>query len=188
MSDNKREHFRVDDMAQVRICYVPRNNVKQVAEEIYHGTGLEGIVLANKKVLESIASLKARDSQLAHVLDAMNEKMDEVLKIAQGGRGEKTPLQPINFSVGGCRFYTNEAYSLNEAIDITIHFSNNEEIRALALVKNMLKAKENKYGQYEMAVQFRAISKANSAVIERHVMMKQQEELKARAAAKQNHE
>ncbi len=188
MSDNKREYFRVDDMAQVQIRYVPRNNVKQVAEEIYYGTGLEGIVLSNKKVLESISAMKARDSQLSFVLEAMNEKMDEILKIAQGGSVESTLLQPINFSVGGCRFYTNEAYSLSEAIDITIRFSNNEEVRALALVKNLMKSKESKYGQYEMAVQFRAISKANSATIERHVMLKQQEELRARAAAKQNFE
>jgi hypothetical protein len=186
MAENKREHFRVDDMAQVRIRYVPRNNVKQVAEEIFYGTGLAGIVLANQKVLESIAAIKARDSQLSMVMEAMNEKMDEILKIAQGGAVEKTQLQPINFSVGGCRFFTNEAYSLSETIDITIRFSNNEEIRALALVRNMVKAKETKYGQYEMAVQFRAISKANSAIIERHVMQKQQEELRARAEARRN--
>ena len=186
MTENKRQHFRVDDQARVRIRYVPRNNVKQVAEEIYYGVGLEGIVLANQKVLEHLAQLKSRDFHLSEVLEAMNHKMDEILKIAQGGSVEKTPLQPINFSIGGCRFHTNEAYSLSEAIDITIRFSNSEEIRALALVRNLVKAKDTQYGQYEMAVQFRAVSKANMVIVERHVMQRQQEALRARAEAKHN--
>ena len=186
MDDNKREFFRVNDHAYVRIKYVPRNHVKQIAKEVYYGTGLEGIVLANRKVLESIAGLKARDSQLSFALEAMNEKMDEILSIAQGGSAEKTKAQPINFSIGGCRFYTNEAYSLNEAIDITIRFSDQEEIRALALVRNISKADDSTFGEYEMAVQFRAISKSNASVVEKHVMARQQEELRARAEAKQN--
>jgi hypothetical protein len=37
-----------------------------------------------------------------------------------------------------------------------------------------------------MAVQFRAISKANASVVEKHVMARQQEELRARAEAKEN--
>lgn len=184
MDDNKRQHFRVEDNAYVKIHYVPRSNVKRVAEEIYYGAGLKGLTLANRKVLESISSLKARDSQLSMALEAMNEKMDEILKIARGHAVEQTEIQPINFSVGGCRFFTNEAYSLSEAIDITIRFTNQEEIRALALVKNIEKAEQNPYGDYEMAVQFRAISKFNAAIIERHVMERQQEELRARAAAK----
>lgn len=185
MDDNKREFFRVNDHAQIQIKYVPRNSVKQVAEEVFYGKGLEGIVLANRKVLESISALKARDSLLSFALEAMNEKMDEVLKIVQGGQVENANDQPINFSVGGCRFFTNEAYSLNEAVDIRIRFSSQEEICALALVRNLSKAEDSTYGQYEMAVQFRAISKANSAIVEKHVMQRQQEELRARAEAKQ---
>ncbi len=190
MSANKRQYFRVNDEAQVSIHYVPRSQVKRVAEEIFYGKGLEGLVKANKKVLESISMLKLmmKEVHVAHALEAMNEKLDEVLKVAQGGAVEDTGRQPINFSVGGCRFYANEAYSLSEAIDITIRFDNLEEIRALALVKDIQKAKGSSYGKYQMAVQFRAISKTNSAIIERHVMMKQQEELRARAEEKEEAE
>ncbi len=186
MSENKRRYFRVNDLAQVKIAHVPRSNVRHLAEEIYYGKGAEGLVRAERQVMDTIAALKTSNPQVARALEAINDKIDELHRLGHGGAVESTESQPINFSVGGCRFCTSEAYSPSEAIDIRIRFVDHEEIRALALVKDIKKAKDQAYGQYEMAVQFRAISKAHAAIIEREVMRKQQEELKLRAEAKES--
>ena len=184
MVDNQRKFFRVNGMAQVSIHYVPRNQIRRLAEEIYQGGALEGMVEANRNVLEAISVVKKHDHAVGRALEALNDKLDEMLKLTQGGVVEQTEPQPINFSVGGCRFCTNEAYSLREAIDISIRFGNMETVLALALVRDIRKAEECPFGHYEMAVQFRAISKSNSTIIERQVMRVQQEALLARAESR----
>ena len=110
----------------------------------------------------------------------MDEKMDYILRVVEGGSMEETKIQPINLSSGGCRFYTTEVYGSREVIDITIRFTNLVEVRALAMVVFSKPASDTKYGTHEMACEFKAISKSHKEAIDTRVMDRQQQDLKVR--------
>ncbi len=183
MSENNRKHFRVDEEAYVVIRHVPKNNIRQIAEEINQSIKINNLASINKNILDGLAITQGKDRQFARLLSAMNEKMDYILKKVEGDSMEETMLQPINISSGGCRFHTTEIYDGREVIDIRIRFSNLVEIRAMAIVIFSRPASQTEFGPYEMACEFKAISSSHQEAIDKRVMLRQKRMLRERQEA-----
>lgn len=178
--DNQRHHYRITDIVKVGLLQVPLEFEKDVIEDITQGIAHSSLARINSDIDLAIESVSPQQKDTKVALKAINRKLDLIAAAIGLHASGAVREQAINLSFGGCRLHTEQELSKDEGVDLTIILMGNQRLRMFARVVDVKALTGRHAGEFEVAMQFQAMSKSAAAMLEKHLVKRQRLALRTR--------
>lgn len=178
--NNQRHHYRITDIVKVGLLQVPFEFEKDVIEDITQGIGHSSLARINSDIDLAIESVSPQEKDTKMALKAINRKLDLIAAAIGLHASGAVREQAINLSFGGCRLHTEQELSKDEGVDLTIILMGNQRLRMFARVVDVKALTGRHAGEFEVAMQFQAMSKSAAAMLEKHLVKRQRLALRTR--------
>ena len=183
---NKRESYRLDDTATIRVRMLDENAVEKIGEDFnafrlryctkshlqnqkeVRKPKLIRIRKTNADIAEYLESLEVQISQLAERLDQVSESTEEGFEFT--GR--------VNLSATGIRFRTDIPIKQGDTLEMGMELSTSNT--QVVMLGQVLRVEERRDGKCAISVHYSHIHPEDTEAIIRHLAKLQQFELQAR--------
>ena len=177
---NQRYHYRITDIVRIGLQQVPEEIEQDVIEDITQGLMHSSLARINSDIDLALANIPNQHKSTQIALKALNVKLDMLAGAMGLHAAGVLEEQAVNLGFGGCRFRTEKDLNKDEAVDLSIVLTGNQRLRIFARVVDVKALAGRNLGEREVALQFQAMGKTTSTILERHLVQRQRLALRTR--------
>lgn len=175
---NQRSHYRINDLARIGMSLVPVEHEQAVIDDIVAGLNASSLARISSEIELAVDKIPAVQKEVAVALKAINKKID-VIAGAMGVQCEGAIReQPVNLSYGGCRTLSEQKFEQGDGVEVSLILANSQRLRMFARVVHVKALSGQRLGQYEVAVQFQAMSDRAADLLKSYMELRQRQLLR----------